>query len=109
MDKKFVEYKSENNIWNFMFVGYCEWEDFDLIIEIVNRILNPDELQYSGVTDMQGYFIKDKLRILLSFNSMTWNELLYKDTGNPEDLEKVRGWAKTIWDELQKRENEPVY
>ena len=39
----------------------------------------------------------------LRFGEMTGNEMLYKSTGKAEDAEKAKGWARLIWEELEKR------
>jgi hypothetical protein len=107
MEKQLIETSYKNKEKYFYFVKYDDWKDFIRIVKIVKENIVPDKIKYSGITDMNGYFIKDGIRIEINYD-FTGNELLYKDTGNPEDLEKVRGWAKTIWDELQKWENETV-
>ena len=109
MNKHLAELSLKKGEIMFDFVGYEEWEDFIKIYKIIKEFLNPKEQHCIGLTDIYGYFIKDHIRIELEYDEMVGNSCIYKDTGNPEDLEKVRGWAKIIWDELQKRENEPVY
>ena len=109
MKKHLAEFSLKEGEIIFDFVGYNDCDDFTKIIHIIEEFINPGEIDYSGITDMSGYFIKDHIRVELEYDGMLGNSCIYKDTGNSEDLEKVRGWAKTIWDELQKRENEPVY
>lgn len=103
IEKKLVEAPQENEDLAFYFNCYDYWEDFVLIFKIVNEKIHPEKSDYSGITDMDGYFIKDGIRMEVYFDEMVGNDMLYKSTGKAEDAEKARGWARLIWEELEKR------
>lgn len=87
----------------FYYKGYDYWEDFDLMFKIVDEKIHPEKSDYWGITDMSGYFVKDGVRMEVEFDSMCGNDILYKSTGKAEDAEKAKGWARLIWEELEKR------
>ena len=103
MKKELIEYKEENGDIEFFFNGYDYWEDFDLIYDFVKDKIHPESDGRRGITDMDGYVVKDGIRMELRFDEMTGNEMLYKSTGKAEDAEKAKGWARLIWEELEKR------
>ena len=39
-------------------IGFDYWEDFLIIIDVINNYVFPEEIKYSGITDIFGYFIK---------------------------------------------------
>lgn len=101
MKKKLVETSFENGEKYFYFVKYDDLEDFEKIIQIIKERLNPSELnERYGWDDASGYFVKEGIRIGINYD-MTGNEMVYQDRGNPEELEKVRKWVKTIWEALE--------
>ena len=108
MNKHLAEFSIKEGEIIFSFVGYDDCDDFMKIYTTIKKLLQPEHLECLGFTDIRGYFIKDHIRVRVEYDGMLGNSCIYKDTGNAEDLEKVRGWVKVIWDELQKRENEPV-
>ena len=103
MEKKLMEAPHENGDWAFYFNCYDYWEDFVLIFEIADEKIHPEKSDYRGITDMDGYFIKDGIRMEVFNDDMIGNRMLYKSTGKAEDAEKARGWARLIWEELEKR------
>ena len=102
-EKKLRETPRNNGDLWFYFNGYGYWEDFLLIFKIVDEKIQPVERHYRGITEMDGYFIKDGIRMEVEFWDMEANRMLYKSTGKAEDAEKARGWARLIWEELEKR------
>lgn len=102
MKKELVEYISPNGTLEFFFNGYDDVMDFISIAHIIKEVIFPDVIHYTALEDADGYFIKDGVQIEMS-SDISGNELLYKDTGHPQDLEKVRSWVQIIWDELQKQ------
>ena len=103
MEKKLIEVPEENGDWSFYFNCYDYWEDFLLIFNIADEKIQPMERHYRGITEMDGYFIKDGIRMEVFFWDMDGNRMVYKSTGKAEDAEKARGWARLIWEELEKR------
>ena len=100
MDKKLVEGILKNNDLIFGFVGFDDWTDFDKIIAIIKNRINPDNLDYQGMTDMNGYFVKDGLHVEIRYNSMMGNDLVFKEERTEENLNKLRKWSKVIFDNL---------
>ncbi len=103
MEKRLIETPFEKGEKYFYFCEYDDWEIFLEIVKVVKEKICPEEIEYKNWWDaMSGYFIKDGIRIEMNYD-MSGNELLYKDTGHSQDLEKVRSWVQIIWDELQKQ------
>ena len=51
-------------------IGFDYWEDFLIIIDVINNYVLPEEIKYSGVTDIFGYFIKNGLKVDMECTSM---------------------------------------
>ena len=102
MNPELVEYESKGEEREFFFNGYDDGMDFLNIVRIIKKVISPEQLHYHGWENSEGYFIKEGIQITLR-NDFTGNELVYKDTGNPDELDKVRKWVKQIWDALQKQ------
>lgn len=100
MVKKLIETSDTDQSIVFYLSGYDDCDDFMKIYDIIKSRLTPDDIRCAGMTDMCGYFIKDGIRVDLEFDTMTGNEIIYRNTGHPHDLEKVRGWVQLIWNIL---------
>ncbi len=51
-------------------IGFDYWEDFLIIIDVINNYVFPEEIKYSGITDIFGYFIKNGLKVDMECASM---------------------------------------
>lgn len=101
MNKRLSEGLMESkNEYIFAFVGFDDYNDYIQIINIIKNVLKPDICKYSGLTDMYGYFEKDGLQVDVEFNWMIDNCLIFKGERTENNLQKVREWAKIIFDNL---------
>lgn len=51
-------------------IGFDYWEDFLIIVDVINKDFFPEEIKYSGITDIFGYFIKNGLKVDMECTSM---------------------------------------
>lgn len=103
MEKRLIEGPFRNGTKYFHFCEYDDWEIFLEIVKVVKEKICPEEIKYSGLDDISGYFIKEGIRVDFEYDSITRIAMIYRDTGHSQDLEKVRSWVQIIWDELQKQ------
>ena len=100
MERKLVECLVDSGTYEFYFKGYEEFNDFLKIVAIIKNTIKPEKLNYSGLEDVSGYFVKDGVQINMLFD-MTGNEMIYNNKGYKNDIKKVRKWISEIWNELQ--------
>ncbi|NPV90072.1 MAG: hypothetical protein HPY50_04760 [Firmicutes bacterium] len=104
--KKFLEYENLKGDIVFDLFGFRDCEDFVTMTKIIKVIIKPNSIQYSGIIDMDGYFVKDGIRVEMEYDSMTGNELIYKGDRSEEKVAKVRQWAQIVFSELMRRDQE---
>lgn len=51
-------------------IGFDYWEDFLIIVDVINKDVFPEEIKYSGITDIFGYFVKNGLKVDMECTSM---------------------------------------
>ena len=100
MQYKLAESISENSKITYDFVGFDDWRDFVKIMNIVKDNIKPNKSDYQGITDINGYFEKDGLYIEVQYDEMIGNYLEFKGDKTDENLNKVKEWAKIIFDNL---------
>ncbi|MDR6553767.1 hypothetical protein [Paenibacillus qinlingensis] len=85
-----------NDFVVFDFEGYDTGVDLLDIIKIIRSQINPEKIEYIGITDMKGYFIKNNIKVLIEHNQWTGNTFKY-EVGNEHNIEVVRQWANTVF------------
>ena len=101
MKKQLVEGTPREGWITFFFNDYDDSDDFTKIIQIIRQLIQPTKLYYNGLEDMNGYFIKDDIRVELEYDTMLGNMIEWKNDGHIENRKKVRKWVKTIWEALE--------
>lgn len=51
-------------------IGFNYWEDFLILVDVINNCIKPEEIHYSGITDIFGHFVIDGLRVDIECTSM---------------------------------------
>ena len=51
-------------------IGFDYWEDFLIIVDVIKKYILPEEIKYSGITDIFGYFVKNELKVDMECTSM---------------------------------------
>jgi hypothetical protein len=103
IEKELIVNKKKNGELRFSFKGFDEWEDFVKIAKIIKVIIKPEDIHYSGLTDIAGYFIKDELKVeMVCF--MLGNYWSYKGEMSEEKMAKVRHWANMVFEVLMQEE-----
>ncbi len=51
-------------------IGFDYWKDFLIIVDVINKDVLPEEIKYSGITDIFGYFVKNGLKVDMECTSM---------------------------------------
>lgn len=51
-------------------IGFDYWDDFLIIVDVIKNDFFPEEIKYSGITDIFGYFIIKGLKIDIECTSM---------------------------------------
>ena len=100
MKYELIETNQNNNEITFDFNGFDDCDDFVKIMNIIKGVIKPKICKYSGLTDMDGYFEKDGLRVVAEYNSMIGNYLIFNGDKTEVNIAKVRRWAKLIFDNL---------
>ena len=67
VDAENVSQEQKDGLYCFAFAGFDDWRDFSVIVEVVKRCFSPDEINVDCITEMNGYFIKDGVRIGVSY------------------------------------------
>jgi len=105
MEYKLTESGKTSTEKTFYFVGFDDWEDFVKIMKLVEEKIKPNESNYKGITDMNGYFKKDGITVEVEYSSMVGNCMIFKGTQTDANIEKVRLWAITIIENLKGSRN----
>ena len=86
--------------------GYGGEDDFYLMYEIIQSLLNPEHITY-GVDSMcvDGSFRKDGLLVRMSSECVPYCCFFHYDprTMTDDDVEKIKGWISSIVAELHQR------
>lgn len=78
-------------------INFDKWEDFLLLISAIKGIVKPDIIQYGGITDMSGHFIKQNQRVGIEYDSMTGNGIIIrKEDINSDSIFLVNEWIRQI-------------
>lgn len=101
MQHKLSESISDTGTITFDFIGFDDWKTFVKIMEIVEDRIKPDKSNYQGVTDMNGFFEKDGLRVEIQYDEMIGNFLEFKGEKTNDNLIIIREWAQLIFDSLK--------
>ncbi|WP_459477390.1 hypothetical protein [Clostridium saccharoperbutylacetonicum] len=102
MQYKLTESISNDNKIIYDFVGFEDWKDFVKIMDIIKVKINPDKIDYKGITDMNGYFEKDGLYVEIQYDEMIGNYVEFKGDKSEENIIKIRRWINVIFDSLIK-------
>ncbi len=51
-------------------IGFDYWKDFLIVVDVINNHILPEEIKYSGITDIFGYFVKNGLKVDMECTSM---------------------------------------
>ena len=100
MKKELREGTPKSGWVTFCFNGYDDCDDYLKIIDSIKEVVKPDKITFRGMEDMDGYFIKNGLKVTVEYDSMIGNMLEYENNGTSENLDEVRHWVKQIWDNL---------
>ena len=100
MEKKLIEYRRDNGVWKFFFEGYEDQVDHIDILVLIKAVIRPETYRYDGEYTR---YNKEGINFSVLYFDMGGTSLEYQDTGRPEDLEKVRGWVKKVWDALEQK------
>ncbi len=99
MEKKLIE-AFEHDYVEYHFVEFDDGMDFIRITEIIKDKIGPDKMDYQGIEDMHGFFEKDNLHVDLEYDGMIGNWMEFKGEQSERNLEKVREWAKIVFENL---------
>lgn len=102
MEKKLNEFKSTRDETIFDFTGFEECTDFVKIMNLIKVHIKPIESNYQGITDMNGYFIKDDIYVHVDFSSMVGNCFRLDSDQSENSIAMTRKWACIIFDQLLK-------
>lgn len=101
MEHKLVK-SNQGDCVVFDFVGYDDWKHFVSIMNIVKKYLKPDELDYKGITDMNGFFKKNGICVKIEYNEMIGNSMIYNTTNSTsKEINKVSEWATLIFNKIK--------
>lgn len=102
-EKRLIEYQKDSGILDIFFNGFDFQSDFLAIVKILKDYVKPTEIDYGlSWEDASGYFVKDCIRVEIECN-LVGNMWIYQSTGTEQELEKVRGWARLVWDKLMEQ------
>ncbi len=86
--------------------GYGGETDFYAMYDLIQQLLQPEQASY-GVDSMcvDGSFRKEGLLVRMSSECVTDCCCFHYDAKNmtPEEAEKVRGWIRTVTEELHRK------
>lgn len=103
-NNKLIEYTSKiakEKTIIFDFSGFDKPKDFDTIEDIIKRKIKPKRFDVKASFDaVAAYFDKDGLKIEIVFDPMMGNTMKIVGEKTISDMEKVRIWAKMIFDHL---------
>ena len=82
----------------FPLTGLDDWGDFKFVVLAIKNVIMPEYIEYKGITDISGYFIKNAQRIDIEYEEMVGNGLIWrKQYQNQNNVNIVRKWVNEIF------------
>lgn len=109
--KNYFEYASKiakEKTIIFDFSGFDKWMDFNKIEDIIKQKIKPEGIDVGASFDgRHGHFEKNGLQVEFIFDPMIGNIMKIVGEKTVSDMEKVRIWAKMIFNELIANDKRP--
>jgi len=99
MGKCLREYGNDK-CYSVTFDGFYDYEEFKEVMRILEEVIGFDEIKISGLDAMDGYSIKDDIRLSWKFNNWDCIEFDYDNPKSDSHIKIVKGWARMIFDLL---------
>lgn len=82
------------------------YSSFDKAIDIIKKNIHPlkKNIKHDFFDGGSGFFIKDDIKVKIICSNWDGTELRVNEYINKEDLDKVRKWAREIYNEIHKKE-----
>jgi hypothetical protein len=100
--KRLAEYEYEGSLV-FNFHGFYDFVEFDEVIRTLREEIKVEDSKFSGLDAMDGYSVKDGIRLNWVFNNWDCIKATYNTLNNDEAVSKIRDWTKVIYANLMKK------
>ena len=103
IEKKLLEYKDEN-VLRITFDGFFDYKEFEEVRRTLREEIGVRRDFFSyGWESATGKTVFEGITLEWKFNNWDCIQLNYHNPSNPESVEKVRSWAKIIFENLIKK------
>ena len=84
--------------------SFDDWRDYLLIADVIKELFQPEQIAYSGITDIRGHFVIDGIRFEFDYDSCFGIFIINKHE-NLTEAQKATAFQimNKIWKECVKR------